>query len=138
MLLRFDPFRELDRWADAPRERRGALPMDAVRRDGHVVVHLDLPGVDPESIDLTVERNMLTVHAERSFERTEGDEVITLERPSGVFERQLVLGDTLDPDRVEAEYAHGVLTLHIPVAETAKPRKVEVRSGSSPAELKAS
>jgi len=93
-------------------------------------VHFDVPGVDPASIDLTVEKNVLTVTAERHFGRSEGDEITVSERPQGRFSRQLFLGESLDPDGIQAHYDQGVLTLHIPIAERAKPRKVEVSSGA--------
>lgn len=133
MLLRFDPFRELDRMTDdvwGGRAARPAVPMDAVRRDDEVRVWFDLPGVDADSIDLEVERNVLTLTAERRYAPAEGDEVLARERRQGRFTRQLLLGDTLDADRVEATYEDGVLALRIPVAETAKPRKVSVAGGS--------
>jgi HSP20 family protein len=131
MLMRFDPFRELDRLTSAPwGNTRPAMPMDAYRRNGDFVVHFDLPGVDPSSIDLTVEKNVLTVTAERHFAKAEGDEITVTERPQGRFSRQLFLGDSLDPDRIKANYDQGVLTLHIPVAEKAKPRKVEISAGA--------
>ena len=137
MLMRFDPFRELDRLTQ--RGWNGAasvMPLDAYRRGDHFYVHLDLPGVDPESIELTVEKNVLTVKAERSWQPAEGDEVVGCERPQGSFTRQLFLGDTLDTDNIEASYDHGVLTVSIPVAEAAKPRKVAISNGGS-AESKA-
>ncbi len=133
MLMRFDPFRDLDRLTDqlfsqAARTPR-AFPMDAYRRGERFFVHFDLPGVDPNSIELTVERDVLTVKAERTSEPAEGDEVIVSERPRGTFSRQLFLGDTLDGTAVHASYDAGVLTLTIPVAEQAKPRKVEISVG---------
>ena len=131
MLMRFDPFRELDRLTTAPwANTRPAMPMDAYRRNGDFVVHFDLPGVDPATIDLTVEKNVLTVTAERHFARAEGDEITVSERPQGRFSRQLFLGDSLDAEKIAANYDQGVLTLHIPVAERAKPRKVEISAGS--------
>jgi HSP20 family protein len=131
MLMRFDPFRELDRLAQAPwGTSRPVMPMDAYRRNGDFVVHFDVPGVDPASIDLTVEKNVLTVTAERHFPRQEGDEITVSERPQGRFNRQLFLGESLDPEKIQANYDKGVLTLHIPVAEKAKPRKVEISAGS--------
>ena len=131
MLMRFDPFRELDRLTAQPwANTRPAMPMDAYRRNGDFVVHFDLPGVDPSSIDLTVEKNVLTVTAERHLARAEGDEITVSERPQGRFNRQLFLGESLDADRIAANYDQGVLTLHIPVAERAKPRKVEIAAGS--------
>ncbi|HVN52472.1 MAG TPA: Hsp20/alpha crystallin family protein [Acidimicrobiales bacterium] len=128
MLLRFDPFRELDRVSEAAWGPRPSpsIPMDAVRKGDHVIVRFDLPGVDPSSIDLEVERNVLTLHAERAWAPAEGEEVLANERRQGSFRRQLLLGDTLDGDRIQADYRDGVLTLTVPVAETAKPRKVEV------------
>lgn len=134
MLMRFDPFRELDRLTQTTwGQNRPSMAMDAYRRNGDFVVNFDLPGVDPATIDLTVEKNVLTVSAERNFGRSEGDEVIVSERPQGRFSRQLFLGESLDTDRIQASYEHGVLTLHIPVAEKAKPRKVEVTTGGQPA-----
>ena len=134
MLMRFDPFRELDRLAQAPwGNSRPVMPMDAYRRNGDFVVHFDLPGIDPATIDLTVEKNVLTVTAERHLTRQEGDEITVSERPQGRFSRQLFLGDSLDPDGIAANYDQGVLTLHIPVAERAKPRKVEISAGTADA-----
>jgi HSP20 family protein len=131
MLMRFDPFRELDRLTQVPwGGSRPAMPMDAYRRNGNFVVHFDLPGIDPGTIDLTVEKNVLTVTAERRFAKQEGDEITVSERPQGRFSRQLFLGESLDPENISANYDQGVLTLHIPVAERAKPRKVEISSGS--------
>jgi HSP20 family protein len=129
MLLQFDPFRELDRFADQAVNRAPTMPMDAVRRGETVHVFLDLPGVDPASIDLEVERNVLTVKAERRWTREEGDQVLASERRQGSFLRRLLLGDTLDGERVEADYRDGVLAITIPVAEAAKPRKVAVGTG---------
>jgi HSP20 family protein len=128
MLLRFDPFRELDRMADQAwsRTTNPAVPMDAVRRGDTVWISFDLPGVDPESIDLEVERNVLSLSAQRAFERQEGDDVLAQERRQGKFSRQVLLGETLDTSAVSADYADGVLTVSIPVAEKAKPRKVEI------------
>ncbi len=110
------------------------MPMDAVHRGDRVVVSFDLPGVDPESIDLTVERNVLSVRAERHPEATEGDEVLASERRHGTITRQLMLGDTLDGAGVEAGYDRGVLTVRIPVAAAAKPRKVSVSAGDGRSE----
>jgi HSP20 family protein len=130
MLMRFDPFRELDRLAEqlastATRAPR-AFPMDAYRRGDQFIVEFDLPGIEPASIELTVEKNVLTVRAERRFEPREDDEVIVAERPQGTYTRQLFLGDTLDSENLQANCQHGVLTLTIPVAETAKPRRVPI------------
>ena len=129
MLMRTDPFRELDRLAQqvfGTPSRPAAMPIDAYRSGEEFVVQFDLPGVDASSIDLTLERNVLTVRGERRFARQEGDEIIAAERPQGVFTRQLFLGETLDGERISADYHDGVLTLRIPVAERAKPRKVEI------------
>jgi HSP20 family protein len=134
--MRFDPFRDLDRltqqlWGtgNGPSGLR-TMPMDAYRRGDTFVVHFDLPGIDPDQIELTVEKNVLTVSAERRWGRQDDDEPVAAERPQGTFTRQLFLGETLDADHVEATYEHGVLTLTIPVAEAAKPRKVAI-SGTS-------
>jgi HSP20 family protein len=132
MLLQFDPFREIDRVADQAFARTSpTMPMDAVRRGETVHVFLDLPGVDPGSIDLEVERNVLTVKADRRWAREEGDQVLANERRQGSFLRRLLLGDTLDGERVEADYRDGVLAITIPVAEAAKPRKVSVGTSDS-------
>lgn len=129
MLMRTDPFRELDRLTQqvfgppGTTARPSAMPLDAWRDGETVVVQFDLPGVDADSIDLDVERNVVTVRAERPG--LGGDvEMLAAERPRGVFSRQLVLGDNLDVDNVAATYDAGVLTLRIPVAEQAKPRKI--------------
>lgn len=133
MLMRFDPFRDLDRLFDAasgaaPGPR--PLPMDAVRRGDNLHVAFDLPGLDPDDIDLTVEHNQLVLTVDRRADQHEGDEWLVRERPTGRFVRQLVLGDNLDTDRLEADYHDGVLELTIPVAEQAKPRKVTIANGS--------
>jgi HSP20 family protein len=141
MLMRFDPFRDLDRltqqlWNTSVSGSQGglrAMPMDAYRRGDRFVVHFDLPGVNPDNIELTVEKNVLTVSAERKWDRQEGEETVAAERLQGTFSRQLFLGDTLDADHIEAAYEDGVLTLSIPVAEAAKPRKVEVTVASNKA-----
>jgi HSP20 family protein len=138
MVMRFDPFRELDRlnqelWGgNTQRRATSGMPMDAYRQGENFYVHFDLPGVDPSSIDLTVEKNVLTVRAERSVNwGREGTEVLVAERPQGSYSRQLFLGETLDPDRIQANYEHGVLTLTIPVAEQAKPRRVQVTASGA-------
>jgi HSP20 family protein len=130
MLMRFDPLREFDRLFDQAwsQTRQASIPMDAYRRDDSFVINLDLPGVDPNSIDLTVERNALTVSAERRWEPVEGDQVVASERRQGAFSRQLLLGDGLDADRIHATYENGVLTVMIPVAASAQPRKIEIES----------
>jgi HSP20 family protein len=130
MLMRTDPFRELDRLTEqlfGTVARPVAMPIDAYREDDWFYVNVDLPGVDPDSIDLTVDQNVLTVKAERP---TAGKDVelVVAERPHGTFTRQLFLGDTLDTGKLEAEYDAGVLTLRVPVAEQAKPRRISVSS----------
>jgi len=132
-LLRFDPFREIDRMLEqaANTTRRPSFPMDAFRHGDTVVVHFDLPGVDPASIDLEYDRQVLSVTAERSWRPVEGDQLMASERVHGTFQRQLLLGDGLDADRMHASYEHGVLTVTIPVAEQAKPRKVEISIGGT-------
>jgi HSP20 family protein len=141
-VLRYDPFREFDRLAEMLGGRseltgsRG-FPMDAYRRGDRFFVHLDLPGVDPGSIELTCEQNVLTVQVERRFQEQEDDQVIVSERPQGVFRRQLFLSEGLDQDRISANYENGVLTLEIPVAEQAQPRRIQVggsERGSQPIE----
>jgi HSP20 family protein len=136
MLMRFDPFRELDRLTEqlastAARAPR-AFPMDAYRRGEQFIIQFDLPGVAPAAIDLTVEQNVLTVRAERRFEPREGDEVVVAERPQGTYTRQVFLGETLDSENLQANCEHGVLTLTIPVAATAKPRRVPVGGRQEP------
>ena len=133
MLIRTaDPFRDLDRLAQqvfGTTNRPAVMPMDAWREGDHFVIEFDLPGVAAESIDLDIERNVLTVRAERVARN--GDwEMLASERPRGVFSRQLVLGDILDMTKIEAGYDGGVLKLRVPVAEQAKPRKIQIASGS--------
>jgi HSP20 family protein len=133
MLMRSDPFRELDRLtqqvfgSNGTAARPSVMPMDAWRDGDTFHVQFDLPGIEPDSIDLDVERNVITVRAERPL-RNEDVEMIAAERPRGVFSRQLVLGENLDTDRITASYDAGVLTLLIPVAEQAKPRKITIAS----------
>lgn len=133
MLMRTDPFRELDRIAQqltgttGTWSRPSAMAMDAYREGDEYVIALDLPGVTKDAIDIDVERNMLTVKAERRPETKADDVQMELsERPLGVFSRQLVLADTLDTERIRADYQAGVLTLRIPIAERAKPRKIAI------------
>ena len=131
MLMRTDPFRELDRFAqqvlgtNGTVARPSVMPMDAWRDGDTFYVEFDLPGVNLDSIDLDVERNVVTVRAERP-PRASDAELIAAERPRGVFSRQLVLGDNLDTNNIAASYDSGVLTLKIPVAEQAKPRKISI------------
>jgi len=136
MLMRTDPFRDLDRVAQqvlGTAARPAAMPIDAYRSGDEFVVQFDLPGVDASSIDLTVEKNVLTVSAERRWQPSDGAEVVATERPQGSFSRQLFLGDGLDAERIDAKYDNGVLTVTIPVAEQAKPRKIEIGSGNGQA-----
>jgi len=130
MLMRFDPMREFDKVFEQAmsQTRQASVPMDAYRHGDSFVIHLDLPGVDPGSIDLTVERNSLTVAAERHWETVEGDQVVASERRQGTFVRQLSLGDGLDTERIHATYENGVLTVTVPIAERSKPRRIEVSS----------
>jgi HSP20 family protein len=134
MLLRTtDPFRDFDRLANqllGTTNRPAVMPMDAWRQGDLFQIEFDLPGVSVESIDLDVERNVLTVRAER-IGRNGDWEMLASERPRGAFSRQLVLGDNLDLEQIEAQYDAGVLRLSIPVAERAKPRRIEVSSGST-------
>ena len=140
VVMRFDPFRDVDRFAerllstaaDVSQTMR-AMPLDVYRSGDHIVLHCDLPGIDPGSLDVGVDGRTLTIRAERS-PRAEDVEWLTHERPSGTFARQLTLGQGLDLEHIEATYTDGVLTLGIPVAEQAKPRKVAVThlTGSTP------
>jgi len=129
MLMRFDTFRDFDRLTDQLLEGRRprVVPMDAYRLDDEFHVNFDLPGVDPSSIELTVEKNVLTVKAERHWSG-EGAETVVCERPQGTFTRQLFLGDSLDAQHIEASYQNGVLWLQIPVLESAKPRQIRVNA----------
>ncbi|MEU7261714.1 Hsp20/alpha crystallin family protein [Streptomyces rimosus] len=138
MLMRTDPFRELDRlvervWGTAARP--AGMPLDAWREGDGFFVELELPGVDPESIDLDVERNVLTVKAERKPTYGENTETVITERPVGTFSRQLFLGETLDTGKIEASYEAGVLKLRVPVTEQAKPRKIAISGGGDRKEL---
>jgi HSP20 family protein len=133
MLVRFDPFKEIDRAFGVG--RTPSMAMDAFRHGETFQVDLDLPGVDADSIDLTVERKVLTVRAARRGPQVEGATYVAKERPRGSFSRQLFLGETLDADRIEARYHDGVLTLVIPVAGGARPRRIEVSSDAAPAAI---
>jgi HSP20 family protein len=143
-VMRFDPFREFDRLTQqmlsGSRERRAlSFPMDAYRRGDRFFVHVDLPGVDPDSIDLNAEQNVLTIQAERRYEPQEDDQLLVQERPQGTFSRQLFLSDALDADQIQASYDQGVLSLEIPVSEQAKPRRIEIsRSGGGPQTIEGS
>ncbi|HEY7595208.1 MAG TPA: Hsp20/alpha crystallin family protein [Actinophytocola sp.] len=143
MLMRTDPFRELDRFAQqvfgttGTWSRPTAMPMDAYRAGDEFVVAFDLPGVDPDAVELVVERNVLTVKAERRPTTPSDVEMQVSERPLGVFSRQLFLGDTLDSSRIDASYESGVLTLRIPVLEAAKPRKISISGGADRKQINA-
>jgi HSP20 family protein len=131
MLIRTDPFRELDRLTQqilGTAARPAAMAMDAFRKGDTFYVLFDLPGIKRESIDLTVEQNVLTVHAERPGPASSQVEMLVAERPAGTFTRQVFLGETLDADHIDADYTSGVLTLSIPVHEAAKPRRLDITS----------
>jgi HSP20 family protein len=130
MLMRTDPFRDLDRLTQqvfGTAARPALMAMDAWRDQERFIVEFDLPGIDVSSIDLDVERNVLTVRADRPA-REGMEELVAAERPRGVFSRQLMLGDNLDTEHITANYQSGVLRLEIPVAERAKPRKIQVNT----------
>jgi HSP20 family protein len=133
MLMRTDPFRELDRFAQqvlGTAARPAVMPMDAWREGEEFVVEFDLPGINADSLDIDIERNVVTVRAERPAVDPDR-EMLATERPRGVFSRQLVLGENLDTERIEASYTEGVLRLRIPVAEKAKPRKITIGRGDA-------
>ena len=137
MLVMNSPFREFDALFDQFSGRSvsstpNQIPMDAYRRDSDVWVHLDLPGIAPDSLDVSVEGNVLTVTGERSWQRCEGDQGYRSERHTGTFRRHVTLGDGLDVEGIEADYTDGVLTLRVPVAEKTKQRKINVGTGSAP------
>ncbi len=142
MLVRFDQFRD---YSDRNSEqfdhvwRRGAstVPMDSFRHGNEVILDLDLPGVDPDAIDLTVERDVLTISANRQWERKEDDEVFAAERPQGTFTRRLLLGSSLDTSKLQASYDQGVLTITLPVNEQAQPHKIAIGSGHGKAAIEA-
>ena len=139
MLMRTDPFREIDRMFEqfaGTAARPAVMHVDAEREGDWFNVYFDLPGVDPDSIDLTVERNVLSVRAQRQRTARDNVETVISERPMGVFTRQLFLGDTLDTDNLQAHYEDGVLTLRIPVSEQAKPRKISIGAGTRRKEIK--
>ncbi len=135
-LTTFDPFgrdlyRQFDRLARRTAFGPAAMPLDVVRHDGDVTLRFDVPGSDPDSIEVTVDRGVLTVSVKRQEERTENDKFFVRERSMGTFTRRLRLSENLNADAVEATYTNGVLEVRIPVLEQAKPRKVEVRQGES-------
>ncbi|MBT2566260.1 Hsp20 family protein [Arthrobacter sp. ISL-85] len=133
MLMMRDPLRQLDRLTQqvlGTAAHPAAMALDAWREENEFVVAVDLPGVKAESIDLDVDKNILTIRAERNDTLAEGAELIAAERPRGVFSRQLILGEALDTEQVKAGYDSGVLTVRIPVAEKAKPRKIQITSAA--------
>ncbi|MGD0983493.1 MAG: Hsp20/alpha crystallin family protein [Acidimicrobiales bacterium] len=128
-MMRFDPFRELDRLTQPMWNARASVPLDVYRKGEKFIVRVDLPGIDPSSLDLTIERNVLSIKAERSWVPAEGDEVLVAERPQGTFTRRLFLSEGLDADQISAQYEHGVLTVTVPVAASAKSRKIAISVG---------
>lgn len=140
MLLQQDPFRELDRLtrqAFGTAARPTVMPLDAWKEGEDFIVELDLPGIDPDNLDIDVERNVLTVRAERLGHIPDAVNAVASERQWGVFSRQLILGDTLDTDQVDAQYTAGVLRLRIPIAAQAKPRKIAIRTDAETPEIAA-
>ena len=144
MLLRFDPFRDFDQMLDEMRELRArvptrsrSIPVDAYRHGDTFRLHFDVPGVDPETIALTVENDVLTVQAERAWKESEDDEVVIRERPQGVFRRELFLSESLDREHIEACYDNGVLTVTMPLVQQAKPKKIEITTGGEPKVIEA-
>jgi HSP20 family protein len=141
MLMRTDPFRELDRLTQqvlGTTVRPAAMPMDAYRHGDTFYVHFDLPGIQADSIDLQAEQNVLTVRAERKPIQPDGAQLIVAERPAGTFTRQVFLGETLDADHIDASYTAGVLTLAIPIHEKAKPRTIAITSNDTSKQVTAS
>jgi HSP20 family protein len=139
MLMRTDPFRDIDRMFEqfaGTVSRPAVMHVDAERDGDNFFVYFDLPGVDPDSIELTVERNVLSVRAQRQRQQKDGVESVIAERPMGTFSRQLFLGDTLDTEKLDASYDSGVLTLRIPVSDRAKPRRIAIgTSGNGPQQI---
>ncbi|MHB8220225.1 MAG: Hsp20/alpha crystallin family protein [Acidimicrobiales bacterium] len=142
-LVRSDPFRDVDRlfqqlWGPQNGTRALNMPMDAFRKDDSFLIRVDLPGVAPETVDLTVEENVLTINADRPAPpNADGVEPVITERPYGTFTRQVFLGTNLDTEHIEAEYEAGVLTVVIPVAAHAKPRRIEVKGSAERQRLSA-
>ena len=135
MLTRFAPVGDFDRFSSellgALSRRPDSMPIDAYRRKDEWVVKVDLPGVEASTIDLTVDRNVLRIEASRSWRPSEGDLVLAAERPRGGFARQLVLSQDIDTGNIQADYNDGVLTVVLPVAEAAKPKKVTVATNTN-------
>lgn len=140
LLTSFDPIAgDFDRlvqrtfgWVDGSGATRSVLPMDVVRRDGDVVLRFDLPGADPDSIEVTTDRRVLTVSAKRTAQDAEQDRPIVRERVTGSFTRKVRLAETIETEKVEAQYENGVLTIVLPVAEKAKPHKIEIKRSGAP------
>ena len=130
LLTSFDPFVRVFGTNGTTARLRSVMPMDAIRRKDEVLLRFDLPGVDPESIDVTVDRGALAVSAQRTEESVEGENPITRERVTGTFTRRVYLGDSLDSDKIEAAYVNGVLAVRLPLQEKARPRKVEIHTDS--------
>lgn len=140
MATRFDPFQEMDRLMGqvlGSQRAAASMPMDLYRAGDHYVLHVDLPGADPGSIDVNVDDRTLTIRAQRTARTEDGQQWLAKERPVGTYARQLTVGRGLDLDAIHASYADGVLTLTIPVAEEARPRRIEVRTGGTPATIEA-
>lgn len=138
LLERFDPFlAEFDRLAQRTLGAGGAagLPMDVIRRGDELVVRVDLPGVAGDKVDVTVENQVLTISAERRADYVEGDHILLQERFDGVISRRLRVPDWVDADTVTADYVDGVLTVHLPLADKAKPRRVQVNAASTATQI---
>ena len=133
MAMYYDPFRELDRLAATMLDSQQGprfMPIDLNREGDHYMLHADLPGIDPGSVDVDVDGQLLTIRAERTARSDQNVKWLAHERPSGSFLRQLNLGDGIDTDGISAHYDNGVLSVMIPVSEKAKPRKVEIQASA--------
>ena len=130
MLMRFDPFREMDRMTQPLWNARTSVPLDVYRKGDKFIVRVDLPGIDPDSLDVSIEKNVLSIKAERTWAPSDGDEVLIAERPQGTFTRRLFLSEGLDSEQIRASYEFGVLTVTVPVAASAKSRKIDVALGA--------
>ena len=130
MLMRFDPFSEIDRLMQPTWNARASVPLDVYRKGDQFILRADLPGFNPDSLDVSIERNMLSIKAERSWAPSDGDEVLVAERPQGSFTRRLFLSDDLDAEHIVAQYENGVLTVKVPIAASARTRKIKVELGA--------